>query len=246
MLSTYSIGVQFLQTRALIVCLAKKLSRIQVKEYAVVDLSQCQGIVHKLDALEEFLTNFLDSKGFGDAQIYISFPAELSIMRQLTFPSSVKDDLSSTIKYSIEKYIPLKTENLYFDSSIISENKENNIINVLLGAAKKTDLKPFIDFASSIISGISGIHVHATTIANFISNDPELTIGSYPGLFVFYADGNNLDIIFFKDGNYDYSRHILLDNDADDLIELINSELEGKRDIQSSSPADTARSGCSA
>lgn len=232
MLSTYSIGVQFLQNSALIVCLAKTMSRIQVKEYAVVDLSQCQGVVHKLDALEEFLINFLDSKGYGDAQIYISFPAELSIMRRLTFPSSVKDELFSTIKYSMEKYIPLKAENLYFESSIISEDKANNSINVLLGAAKKADLKPFIDFASSISSGISGIYVHATTIANFICNDSELDIGSNPELFVFYTDGISLDIIFFKNGNYNYSRHIPLDNDTDNLIELIKSELKEKGDGQ--------------
>jgi len=235
MLSTVSIGVHFTSTHALIVCLEKDLFRIRLKEFARIDLVKNSTIVQQLETIGEYLNGFLQSKGLEDAQINLSFPAELSIVRQLTFPSSVREDLFSTIKYSLEKFIPIRTEDLHFDFSVISEDKDKKTISVLLGAAKKTDLKPFIDLAAS--AGISCVQIHAAAIANFICNDPELTVKTYPELYVFYADENTLDIIFFKNGQYDYSRQIQVNGTGNDLPALVENEIQNNAKTQNlSSP----------
>ncbi len=240
MLSTYSIGVHFSQTHAFIVCLDKSLSGITLKEYDKIDLSKSNTIEQRLENLGDYLSIFIDSKGLGEPGIYISFPAELSIVRKLTFPHSVKDDLASTIKYSLEKYIPLKADELYFDFSIISEDKEENIINVLLGAAKKIDLKPFIDLAGSMDAGVSGVQINTTAVANFIWYDAKQLIKVNPELFVFYADGQTLDIISFKNGIYNYSRQITITDNDDALLELIDNEVKNKRENNSSGIVETA------
>jgi Tfp pilus assembly protein PilN len=224
MLSTFSIGVHFTSTHAFIVCLEKKLFRIRLKEFVRIDLVENSPIAQRLETIGDYLGEFIQSKKLEDAQINLSFPADLSIVRQLTFPLSVRDDLFSTIKYSLEKYIPIRTEDLHFDFSVISEDKDTKTISVLLGAAKKTDLKPFIDLAASMDAGISCVQIHAAAIANVICNDPELTVKTYPELYVMYADENALDIIFFKNGHYDYSRHIQIN--GGDVPALMEKEIQ--------------------
>ncbi len=239
MLSKFAIGVHFSHNHVFIVCLEKNLSNIQVKEHAQIDLSEESTIVQRLENLEGYLTRFIESNGISEPEIYISFPSEASIVRQLKFPSSVKDDLASTINYSLENYIPLKAEDLYFDFSILSEDKENNTLNVLLGAVKKTDLKPFIDLAVSIEAGISGVQFPAAAIANFICNDRKLNFQSTTNVFVLYLDEKTLDIIFFKKGQFNYTRQIQLVDDSS-LQEIINNEIQIKKDTQLSKQLDAA------
>ena len=72
MLSTYSIGVHFSQTHAFIVCLDKSLSGIKVKEYDRIDLSKSNTIEQRFENLGDYLAVFIDSKGLGEPEIYIS------------------------------------------------------------------------------------------------------------------------------------------------------------------------------
>lgn len=238
MLSTFSIGVHFTSTDAFIVCLEKNPFAIRLKEFVRIDLAENSPIAQRLETIGDYLGEFIQSKRLEDAQINLSFPADLSIVRQLTFPSSVRDDLFSTIKYSLEKYIPIRTEDLHFDFSVISEDKDKKTVSVLLGAAKKTDLKPFMDLAGSMDAGISCVQIHAAAIANVICNDPELTVKAYPELYVMYADENALDIIVFKNGHYDYSRHIQVNGAGGDVPALMEKEIQAiiKTQIPGSRP----------
>lgn len=228
MLSTYSIGVYFSKTHAFILCLDKSLSGIKVKAHECIDLSKNNTMSQRLENLGEYLSNFIDSNGLGEPEIYISFPGELSIVRQLSFPYSVKEDLSSTLKYSLEKYIPLKTSDLYFDFFILSEQKEKNIMNVLLGSARKNDLKPFVDISGSMEAGVSGVQIDTLSIVNSLLYDVKQIIKTNPCLFVFHADAVTLNIICFKEGFYDYSRQVQIDDSENALLDLIKNELENK------------------
>jgi len=244
MLSTYSIGVHFSKTHAFVICLDKDLFGIKVKADDCIDLSKNNTMAKRLENLGDYLTDFIDSKGLGEPEVYISFPGELSIVRQLTFPYSVKDDLASTLKYSLEKYVPLKADDLYFDFSILSEQKEKNIINILLASVRKNDLKPFVDLAGSMGPGVSGVQIDTLAVMNFIWHDVKQIIRTNPCLFILYCDGHTLDVICFKDGLYDYSRQIQVNEDENALLDLIKNELDHTKDKKSGDQVQTGIVAC--
>lgn len=220
-----SIGINFSNTHAFIVCMEKNLSGIRVKKHALVDFQKSITLAEQLESLEPYLVDFIKTNKISDPDIYIGFPRELSIVRQLEFPLSVKEDLFSTIKYSLEKFIPLKTEDVYFDCSVLLENKEKKTITALLGAGKKKDLKPFVDFAVSLDSGVAGIQIISTAIADFILNGSDPSVKADENLFLCHGDGKILDVIFFKKGKFVYSKYLQMD-DGKDVFELMNAEIQ--------------------
>jgi len=225
MFSKFSIGINFSNTHAFIVCMEKNLSGVSVKKHAVIDFQKSITLAEQLESLEPYLVNFIETNKINSSDIYIGFPRELSIVRRLEFPLSVKEDLFSTVKYSLEKFIPLKMEDVYFDCSVLLENKEKKTITVLLGVGKKTDLKPFVDFAVSLDSGVAGVQIISTAIADFILNGSDPSVKADENLFVFHGDGHILDVIFFKKGEFVYSKYFQMD-DGKDVFELMNAEIQ--------------------
>lgn len=231
MFSKFSIGIYFSNAHAYLVCLENTFSGIKVKKHELIDFIENDTLVQQIQNVEYYIKNFIETIQINDTEIHIGFPRNFSIVRTLEFPLAVKDDLSTTIKYSLEKYIPVKSDDLFFDYTVLSENKEKNTIKVILAAAKKDDLKPFIDLAVSLETGVSGVHVNSTAIINYLSFDTDILKQNHENLFVFHKDKLNLDIVFFKNNQFIYSKCVQSDDD-ETLFELINSQIYDPGQIQ--------------
>ncbi len=223
MLSKFSIGINFSGTHAYIVCLEKKLSAISVKAHTLIELDTRESDERHIESIEQYLSDFIETNSIIDPEIHIGFPRERSILRELEFPLAVKEDIHSTVQYSLEKYIPLKAEDLYFDCCVISENKQANTLKVILCAAKKEALKPFVDLAVSMEFGVSGVGISSAAAVNYVAHGFDL---AKDGGTVFYADENILEISSFDNGVFGRSKYVKLDTDSD-IDDLVLSHDQG-------------------
>lgn len=219
-LSAYSIGINISGNRAFVLCLEKTFSGIRIKSHCQVDMDPGEPFDRLVEKTAQYLASQLETDGISAPEIYIGFPRDLSIVRELEFPSSVKEDLASTIRYSLDKYLPLKVEDVGFDCRVVQEDKQNNTIKVVLGAAKKRDLKPFFDLAAGIDSGVSGVEILSTALVNCFSHCSDLSAGRF---LLFYADESFLETIVLNNGVFESSHHARIKED--DLFEMVENRI---------------------
>ena len=233
MLSKYSLGISFSNDHAFVICLERGITGTAIKAHALVDFKPGEGLSQHVESMESYLANFLTANKIRDPDIFLGFPRPLSIVRKLTFPLAVKDDLESTIKYSIEKYIPLKAEELYFDTAVISENKDDNSVSAALVAVKKKDMMPFVDIAVSMDSGVAGIGINSLAAVNCFFHENDSVDKTGGDLFLVFHNGQGIDISFFINQEFILSKYIKLDG-SEDLYALIKGQIEQIRESHGS------------
>lgn len=175
MLSQNSLGIDIRSDRVAIAYLKASLGKVRLAIHAVYSLDEnLKSDKEKLDAVSDLTTDFITENRLAPADIFIGIPGELTIFRDIEFPLAVKENLRTTLRYEMEKYIPLPVESIYFDYQILSEDKKRNRMKVLLTVAKKTDIEPYADFCISLSRsrvgkriGVSGIESRTTALANF-------------------------------------------------------------------------------
>jgi len=174
-LSQNSLGIDIRNDRVAIAYLKTSLGRVRLAAHAIYSLDEnLKSDKEKLGAVRELMTDFMAENRLTPANIFIGIPGDLTIFRDIDFPLAVKENLRTTLRYEMEKYIPLPVENIHFDYQILSEDKKSNRLKVLLIVAKKTAVEPYADFCLSLSrtrlgkgSGVSGIESSSTALANF-------------------------------------------------------------------------------
>ena len=119
--------------------------------------------------IRKHVNEFLKEHRILSADIFLGIPRDLAILRYIELPMAVKENLRGTLSYEMEKYVPLPVGDIYFDYQIIAEDKEAGRLTVLLVAAKKEFIDPFLDSENRLGSGISGIEITSTALTNYLS-----------------------------------------------------------------------------
>ena len=161
-----SIGIDIRENDVVFVLLKGSLKGVILKTHAVYSLESGISEREKMSAIGMFLSDFTTENKAGGVEIYMGIPLRMMMFREIEFPLAVKENLRSTLKYEINKYIPLATDDIYFDYQIIEEQKEKNRLGIILAVVKKHDLKPFVDFCGVNNGRISGIETISTAYAN--------------------------------------------------------------------------------
>lgn len=120
----------------------------------------------RLKIVSRLTETFIKTYRASTATIYLSVPEQLCLFKEIVFPPAVKENLRSTLKYEMEKFIPVPVHELHFDYQIVSEDRNTNQLNVLLSAVKKKDAAAYIDFAGELSKPVSGLESASTARAN--------------------------------------------------------------------------------
>ncbi|MBW1781819.1 MAG: pilus assembly protein PilM, partial [Deltaproteobacteria bacterium] len=177
----------------------------------------------KADMIGGTVKDFLKKNSISPATVYLGVPREAVILRYVKLPLAVKENLKDSLRYELEKYVPFSEDEIYFDYQTIAEDKEGGQLTLLLIAAKRESVDPYISSMGKVGIGISGIEIGSTAMVNYFWSQKD-AIGADRCAIVYMRDGC-LELNLMRGGFLDYSRSINQEKWEADLPGAISHEL---------------------
>lgn len=223
MLFQTSLGIDIQDQILGLACLKGSRGDVQLAAHATYRLSEEVG-EKKLGAIQTLLDGFLRDNRISPEAVFMAVPRNLAIIRYINFPLAVKENLRETLGYEMEKFIPLPAEDIYFDYQIISEDKESEQLRLLIVVVKKETLDPYLEIASHLEMGLSGIEISSTALAEYFmyqagKHNPA------PLAFV-HSTEESIELGLVQDGTLAYSRAVTARKDEDRLAETLLTEMD--------------------
>lgn len=167
MFSQGSIGIDLKDDGIAVAYVKTSLRGIRLVRQEFYVLEKDRPLKENLGRVRELASDFmLENRANGSTPVFLGVPGELTIFKTIEFPLAVKENLRSTLRYEMEKHVPLAADEVLFDYHLLSEDKGKNRLKVLLMIGKKADLSPYLDFAGTLGPGISGIETSSTALVN--------------------------------------------------------------------------------
>jgi Tfp pilus assembly protein PilN len=170
-----------------------------------------------------FIAGFVREHGIGAAPMYAAIPGENCIMREITFPRAVRENLRGTLRYEMEKYVPFSVDDVCFDSAVISEDRDAEKINVLLAVLKKTELDSWMQLSDRLEAAFSGITIAAAGVVHYFQHQ-------YPDaggpVIILHLRDDRFDLIHIRDHALVYARTVRIPDPGTDIFPLAATQLE--------------------
>jgi len=181
-------------------------------------------LIEKADLIGGMVQDFLKKNSISPATVFLGIPREAAILRYIELPLAVKENLKKSLGYELEKYVPFSPGDIYYDYQVISENKTEGKLRILLIVAKKESVDPYLSFAGSIGIGISGIEIGSTAIANYFWGQRDLIATDRFAIVCLRED--YLEVNLLRRGFLDYSRSVNQEKHETDISDVIGQELQ--------------------
>lgn len=112
----------------------------------------------------ENINSFMDENDARPVEVYLGIPSEHLMIKHLSFPSAVKENLRDTLRYEMEKILPINPNDIVYDYLIKDSGPVT--VDIVLVVLKKKDVEFYMELASHIKNGVT-----ALTISSFVLND---------------------------------------------------------------------------
>lgn len=114
--------------------------------------------------IAENINRFLSENGAEPVEIYLGIPSDGLMIKEVTFPAAVRENLRDTLRYEMEKLLPVNLDDIVYD--YIIKDTVSGIMNITLVVIKKKTIDFYMEIAGFIKSGIT-----ALTVTSFVIND---------------------------------------------------------------------------
>ena len=213
MLSQTSLGIDIQKHQLSLVALKAAAGSVQVLADGVYPLALEMEEPERVDAIKVLIQDFLKGKNISPGSVFMSIPRNTTVIRYIELPSAVKENLRETLSYELEKYIPFRAEEVYFDYQVVFEEKSEGRLRLLLVVVQKEAVDSFLALSNSINLGISGVEISATAFCNALFQKGRKGHLEKVEAFV-YVQGDQIELGFIKDGILHYSRTLPLHEDS--------------------------------
>jgi Tfp pilus assembly protein PilN len=190
-----SLGIDISENAVGLVCLKGSVRSVRVAAHAVYALDPQQTLPDKAAAAGAAAKEFLEKHGISSVPIHVAIPRDTGIVRELRLPLAAKENLRETIGYELEKYVPFSVDDVYFDYHVIDEDKTSGTLRVLLVLTKKESMAPFMELRRALGTGISGIELRSTAMANYFSSGELARVKSARAVLFLGKDSMELNLV---------------------------------------------------
>ena len=152
-----TVGIDIQTEHFKLIYLKGSFKGINAVAHASYEFDKGKSPTEKVRFVADAYRDFAVGNKIGAPDIYVGLARELFLIRTLTFPLSVKENIAQTLRYEMEKYVPIPLDALHYDFIVGGESKIDNVIRVLLLAAKKEHLEPYFELSRLVNPGIAGI-----------------------------------------------------------------------------------------
>jgi Tfp pilus assembly protein PilN len=161
MISDKSLGVDFKQEQLVLTLLRRSFARIDLVEYGVYPLSP-EGQREEREAQVISLVNaFVSKHQVSRERVSIAIPREKVIARFIRLPVAVKENLQKVLEYETPKYTPFEKREIYFDYSLLKEEKEWLLLFAVF--VRKADVDSYVSLLKKM--GIQPLSIQIPSVA---------------------------------------------------------------------------------
>lgn len=145
-------------------------------------------------ALRQVVLSLLPHFNAGRDALYICVPQDQAIVQQLYFPLAAEGNLHQVLDYEIERYLPFRREDLFYD--FVPMGRRGDKIGVCLFSVPKKSVSGILGVLESFGIVPKGVETTATAVANYLLFcDRDL---SGPATIV-GGDGENWEMVGVQD-----------------------------------------------
>ena len=127
-------------------------------------------------AVKQALVSLLPHINAARDQIYVCLPQEQAIVQQIFLPIAAQDDIRQALEYEIERQLPFKRDEIYYDYLPIGKKGEK--LSVYVFAIPKKNLDGLLALLNSLGIKPRGVETTATALANYLLFSGESSAGS--------------------------------------------------------------------
>lgn len=220
MLNQKSIGIEIANDQLHIVCLEAQFSGLKIFSQTRIPLS-ADTPEARLASTGVHIKNYLDQNGLTSVPLFFCIPTHHVVMRTIELPLALKENLHETLGYEMEKFVPFSADTVYFDASIIAEDKKHGTLNALLTVIKKSTMDPFLALPAAV-GDISGIQDNGCAIANATIHLKNIT--HHNKWAILHDDGSTINFLSMEGENLQAAREW---QSSDNIAEKLTEEVTG-------------------
>jgi len=116
-------------------------------------------------ALKQALVSLLPHINTRD-RVYVCLPQEQTIVQEVLLPVAAQDNLQQVLDYEIERQLPFKRDEVYYD--FLPAGKRGDKIRVYVFAMPKRNLDAVLAMLESLGIKPSGVETTVTALANYL------------------------------------------------------------------------------
>lgn len=161
-----SVGLYVMPDRLFLVRMRKDLLRLSVLEEEVREIPPVEDAYGRRQALGESLRSLLAHFDPVKDPLYICLSPEQVTVLQLFLPQAAEQNLPQVLDYEIERYIPFRREDVYYD--FLPMGKKGDKISVFLFAVPKRTLDEIMDTLSTFGIRPKGVETTTTALSNYL------------------------------------------------------------------------------
>ena len=160
-----SAGLYAMRDRLFLVRLRKDLLRLSVIEKEVSEVAMREDVPRR-QALSDALRSLLAHFDPGRDPLYLCLSPDQTMSCQLFLPQVAEENLPQVLEYEIERYLPLRREEIYYD--FLPLGRRGDKVGVLLFAVPRKILDEMLDVLSALGVRPRGVEVSATALVNYL------------------------------------------------------------------------------
>ena len=223
MLFQTSLGMDFQDTSVSVALLKTSINDVKLESSGTFPFSGENTATERFDQAADFIGTFLKKARISPACVFLSLPRNVVIIRYVDLPVALKENLQDSLRYEMEKFIPLPENEIFYDFQIISEEKETGKLRILLAIIKRTTLDPYLTLLGQLNLRVSGIEFCSTAISNYFSDQKKT--GKANGMAVVSTGDGFVQLDFVKSGFLQYSRLINRGQNEPDFTDRLSQEI---------------------
>jgi Tfp pilus assembly protein PilN len=116
--------------------------------------------------LREALVSLLPHINAARDHVYVCVPQEHAIVQQVFLPAAAQDNLRQVLDYEIERQLPFKRDDIYYD--FLPAGKKGDKLSVYVFAIPKKSLDGVLALFESLGIKPRGVETTATALANYL------------------------------------------------------------------------------
>jgi Tfp pilus assembly protein PilN len=216
------IGVDIDSRKVSIAYMKGSFQGAQLTAEESLQLGEGKPFAEHMVEIAAFINGFIKKHQIPDTSLFIGIPGQYCVLREVEFPLAVKENLRSTLTYEMEKYIPLAVDDIYFDCQVVSEDKAQQRLKVMIAVIKKEHIQPYLQLAALLEKGASGIEAEPAAVTNYFldqygaMDDP---------LMIVCLKENGFELIHLHNHALIYARSVEVAGPASGWGSLIGSHL---------------------
>ena len=123
-------------------------------------------------ALKQAIVSLLPHINAARDQVYVCLPQEQTVVQQVLLPLAAQDNLQQVLDYEIERQLPFKRDEVYYD--FLPAGKKGDKLCVYVFAIPKRSLDSVVALLESFGIRPSGVETTVTALANYLLFTGEL------------------------------------------------------------------------